>query len=95
MEEVEEVQRSGGLWWKVRQGCCTLEGQGMGHGTQSNDWKLGKLESMELSLCSLGCSSRVIQSVVANHHECQTGLRIMPSSLQRPTTVDKLVKLEK
>jgi hypothetical protein len=35
-------------------GCCTLEGQGIGYGTQPHDWKLSELESMENSLCLWG-----------------------------------------
>ena len=31
-------------------GCCTLERQGMGHGTRPHDWKLDESDSMKLSL---------------------------------------------
>jgi hypothetical protein len=43
------------------QGCCTLEGQGMGYGNRPHDWKLSELESMETlspsPLSLSGCSA--------------------------------------
>jgi hypothetical protein len=43
-------------------GCCTLERQGMGYGTQPPDWKLDELESMKplcliVSVRILRCST--------------------------------------
>src|SRR5271168_1527489 len=73
----------GGMRWCVMvppncsrrsgRGCSILGRRGMGYGTRPHDWKLDELESMK-TLCLAVSLVYVTQPIVADQHECQTGV---------------------